>query len=371
MVVSEPSSTWYRTREGQGVVAVYIVLVLATVVASTGAVTVPVESIPVLAAVFDLSGELQPVPLVVYVASTVGALLWGLRAIVRRGDQSETAPTDGGGSGDSAESRSDSAESRTVFAGEPRELLFRPFAALPLAAGVYLMSGIVAGGSGPSTTATAVLSLFVGLYLHRAYDRLGRIADSLRRGPESDRADPSTATSGTWHHRPYGAVLVSVYLVGAVGLVVLTTHEGLVGDAGLASLPVPGDIYLYALLGVLGRVFTELIRERDVSVTTLALRGVRVPMAMLLAGAIYIVVGLPSVTAAYPLVGLAFVVGLYEGVGFHYIAAVGQRLLPTPREQPPGGEVSSTGASGSETADGETDGSDGSTEEPPEAETQG
>lgn len=342
--------------------AVYIGLVLASVVASTGAVTVPVESIPVLAAVFDLSGELQPVPLVVYVASTVGALLWGLRAIIRRGDQSEAAPTDDGDSGDSA-------GSRTVFAGEPRELLFRPFAALPLAAGVYLMSGIVAGGSGPSTTATAVLSLFVGLYLHRAYDRLGRIADSLRRGPESDRAGPSTATSGAWYRRPYGAALVSAYLVAAVGLVVVTTHEGLVGEAGLASLPVPGDIYLYALIGVLGRVFTELIRERDVSVTTLALRGVRIPMAMLLAGAIYIVVGLPSVTAAYPLVGLAFVVGLYEGVGFHYIAAVGQRLLPTPREQPPGGEVSDTDASGSGTADGETDGSDGSTEEPASAET--
>lgn len=355
------SSPWYRTRNGRAIVSVYIGFVIFAAVVSTGEVEAflvvnpvledalggfPVlEAVPDLVrglvALLDLPDEVQRVRPLFYVAGAVGVVLWGLRAIVHRGDQSvrEEGTADGEGTADeeTTADRGSGAGSRsapTLLTGEPMELLFRPFAVFPLVAGAVLLSGSLAAESaGPSATAAVALALFVGLFLDRVYDRLGRIADSLRR---TDRDVPTSASAGSewWHDRRGGRVLVAVYLAAAVVVLAVTAEYSPLAGRYAASLPVPLDVYLYAFIGMLGRIFTGVLRDARVSTEKLKAWGVRIPMAMLLAGVVYLVLQLPFETfsSPYQLSGLAFLVGLYEGVGFHYVAGVGEQLLPTADE---------------------------------------
>lgn len=354
---AEPPTSWYRMRYGWVLVGTYIaVVVLGAAFSTRDAATQGCVVVPLLGTCVQLPAvpaSDQTIPGWVYLFSTFGTLLWGLWAVCREGWNRVEAvrsrgpgPRTADGDGEPDGAGKPAAGGTALFAGEPRELLLRPFAALPLAAGVYLLSGVLAGGDGPSTTAIAVLALFVGLYLHRTYDRLGRIADSLRRDDDGAAPElPSTPDSTPGYRRPRGALLVAAYLVATAGVLVATAETSpfpWVPDA----LLVPVGVYLYALLGVMGRIFTELIRDGDLPTRKLELRGLRIPIGMLLAGAVYLVLQLPFESfesAPYPLAGLAFIVGLYEGVGFTYISSAGKRLLPT-AEETADGEAGGGGA---------------------------
>jgi len=70
-------------------------------------------------------------------------------------------------------------------------------AATPLAAGVYLLSSFVvdvegAAEGGLSARLLAGVAFLTGLFVNRAYDRLGRVADRLLPGGSADATDPAT-----------------------------------------------------------------------------------------------------------------------------------------------------------------------------------
>ncbi len=221
---------------------------------------------------------------------------------------------------------------------------------LPLAAGVYLLVDWVAavGPASQSVTAVALLALFAGLFLTRTYERLGAIADALKPAGGDGLEPPWTPDGGRWIDHPGARWVVAGYLVGALAFLAATVQQPrlTVDVAGVAvQLPlgasgvpvvealVPGVVYVYALLGALGRVFTELLHHVAVTTEKLAFLAVRVPAAMILAGGVYLALSVPFADdVPFQLAGVAFLVGLFEGVAFDYIAALGGALLPAADE---------------------------------------
>lgn len=176
-----PSSPpWFRSSLGLLVLAVDLGLLVALVVASTGLLGDVLESNAVVG-----FGDTAAVPGYVYVFAALGALGYVFTGLV------------------------------TDFRRDATDLLrmtLRIPAALPLAAGLFLLAGQFMGGqfpgTGPPTRLMAGLSFVAGLFVNLTYERIASLAKRLlpaeESGEQSERdtvpdgdADGSTADDGT------------------------------------------------------------------------------------------------------------------------------------------------------------------------------
>lgn len=143
------TTPWYRTGRGLAVVAVYGLLTVAAVLASTGRLLDATASPPDATAL----GPAR-VPAYVYVYAFLGGMAYAFTSLVARFDRGPVGALRVG---------------------------VRAVAALPLAAGVYLLVGLLgveSVGVG-DVRLLAGLAFLVGLYVNLTLKALGGLADRL------------------------------------------------------------------------------------------------------------------------------------------------------------------------------------------------
>ncbi|WP_338741884.1 helix-turn-helix domain-containing protein [Haloplanus salilacus] len=134
-------------------------------------------------------------------------------------------------------------------------------------------------------------------------------------------------------------VVVSVVVVAVSAGVFFGTVNGVAGsvfpaDYGiLDAARVPPYVYLFALVGGFGYVFTALIDDEGRSVGDLLQDGVRLVAALPLAAGSYLLLGFFRIdggaSAPTPVVGgIAFLTGLSVNVAHKRFASLAKRLLP-------------------------------------------
>jgi hypothetical protein len=139
--------------------------------------------------------------------------------------------------------------------------------------------------------------------------------------------------------------LVALYAVVAVGIVAVSaqvffsTVNGVVGPVFppefgiLDDARVPPYVYVFALVGGFGYVFTALIDDEGRSVEDLLHDGIRLVAALPLAAGAYLLLGFFRIdggaSAPTPVVGgIAFLTGLSVNVAHKRFASLAKRLLP-------------------------------------------
>lgn len=147
---------WYLNGAAIAAVTVDFVAVLVVVVGTTG----------VLGQVYDYlgiqAGNLGvKVPWFVYAYAALGAFGYVFTTIIREFDRE---------------------------AGKVLQATLRVPAALPLAAGLYLLSAQVVGSSAPDKLLGG-LAFIAGLYVNLTYERIGALADRLLPGEDGDTGD--------------------------------------------------------------------------------------------------------------------------------------------------------------------------------------
>lgn len=161
----ESTDAWYGSSLGVGIVTADLLFLAGLVVVTSGQI-------------HELYGAAESldtgvVPWYVYVYSLLGALGYVFTALI------------------------DDLHCETV---DVLEYNFRLPAALPLGAGVYLLSEVIlaeAGGAGPVTVGLVFLT---GLYVNLAYRRLGALARRLL--PEGRTGSEDRATAGAGEAAP-------------------------------------------------------------------------------------------------------------------------------------------------------------------------
>lgn len=317
----EYANTWYDVPAGQAIVVSGILLTLF-------AVTVSVESLDVIA-------EGAGVPFAVYLFGFFGAMTRSLLVFVTDVDPD----TDD-----------------VAFIDRPWiqvvRLGLRPVGALCLAAGIYLAHGAVDDAivftlASPEEV-FAGLAFLAGFYIERVYRVLGAVAKQLLRLTDRNDGEPAETTGDDssqsfdilpvprrsdeprWYSDPRSLVLFVLGLV-LLGIGIAASLGGnAVPFVPSLAEPVPSYVYLYALLGALGYLFTTLFKEFDRSLLSLLQNGIRVPAALLLAAGFYMFSFLfvSSGNAATGLIsGLAFLVGLYVNVAVVTLDAIASRML--------------------------------------------
>lgn len=157
-----PDSTpWYRTRRGPAVVVGYAVVTLAVLVYTTGPIAVGEELV-------------VEIPAGVYLFGFLGGMTYAFTSIVAKFERGVRG---------------------VVKVG------LRALAALPLAAGVYLLAvplGLPAGDGTGTPQLVAGVSFLVGLYVNVTLKALGGLADRLFTGPGTGAGDdPSRSPTGS------------------------------------------------------------------------------------------------------------------------------------------------------------------------------
>lgn len=224
--------------------------------------------------------------------------------------------------------------------------------ALCLAAGIYLAHGALDNAL-VFTLATpaeifAGLAFLAGFYVERAYRVLGTVARRLLSLTEQGNGESVSATGDEssasfdilpvarrpdeprWYSDARSLGLFALGLA-LLGIGIIASLEGntlpLIPDV---AEPVPPHVYLYALLGSLGYLFTTLFKEFDRSLLSLIQKGIRVPAALLLAAGFYMFTFLFTTSESAPtglISGLAFLVGLYVNVALLTLESVASRVF--------------------------------------------
>lgn len=140
------TTPWYRSRRGIGVVTLYGVLTVAAVAASTGWLVGP-SFFPAA----DSTVQTGQVPAYVYLYAFLGAMAYAFTSVVAK------------------------FERRTVGV---LKVGLRAIAALPLAAGVFMLSNAL-GIDATSGQFVAGAAFLVGLYVNLTLRALGGLADRL------------------------------------------------------------------------------------------------------------------------------------------------------------------------------------------------
>lgn len=144
-----------------------------------------------------------------------------------------------------------------------------------------------------------------------------------------------TGSEDTWYLTTGGlavfvvdAVLVVLVMLGTSGIAA-SLLEPLAIDIPEAVL-VDAYIYVFAVLGALGYVFTAVVREFDRTTGDLIKYNVRVLAALPLAGGVYLLseLILGEIPSKAVLAGLAFVTGLYVNRVYERIGMMADRLIP-------------------------------------------
>lgn len=159
----------------------------------------------------------------------------------------------------------------------------------------------------------------------------------------------STETNGAWHHSIGGLVLFGIDMVLLVALIVGTTSLAgtLLATAGLPAwtppVAVPGFIYLVALVGAMGYIFTMLVRDFDRSSGALVRYNLRLPAALPLAAGIYFLAAQAVPSEAHAaLAATAFATGLLVNTAYIRIRDLAVRLLSAGSD--PTGRPAATGS---------------------------
>jgi len=228
----------------------------------------------------------------------------------------------------------------------------RVIGALCLAAGIYLAHGasedaLVFTLASPDEI-TAGLAFLAGFYVERVYQVLGTVAKRLLSMADGDGGESAESVSDEpslpfdilpparrpdeprWYSdvRSLALFALGLLLLG-VG-VIASLGESVLPFIPSDATPVPSYVYLYALLGSLGYLFTTLFKEFDRSLLSLVQKGIRVPAALLLAAGFFMFTFLFVDDGNAPtglIAGLAFLVGLYVNVALVTLDAIASRVL--------------------------------------------
>lgn len=317
----EYANPWYEIPVGQAIVVGGVILTLLAVTASIAGLDVIAEDVGV--------------PFDVYLYGFFGAMARSLLAFVTDVDPD----TD------------DVAYVHRSWIQVVR-LGLRLVGALCLAAGIYLAHGAVDDAlvftlASPDEIFAGVAFL-AGFYVERVYRLLGTVAKRLLRLTDGSDGE-STATTDDepsvsfeilpagrrpdeprWYRDPRSLGLFGLGLALLAIGVVASLGENVLPLVPPVAEPVPSYVYLYALLGSLGYLFTTLFREFDRSLLSLLQKGIRVPAALLLAAGLYMFSFLfvdSATTATGLLSGLAFLVGLYVNVALVTLDTIASRVL--------------------------------------------
>ncbi|GCF15371.1 hypothetical protein Harman_33060 [Haloarcula mannanilytica] len=228
----------------------------------------------------------------------------------------------------------------------------RLFGALCLAAGIYLANNALDNALvftiAPPEAIFSGLAFLAGFYVERAYRILGTVAKRLLSLTDQDNGEAVTQTSDQtsltlnllpvsqrpdeprWYSDTrslglfiLGLALLSVGIIASLGGNILPLVPSV-------TEPVPSYVYLYALLGSLGYLFTTLFQEFDRNLLSLVQKGIRIPAALLLAAGFYMFsfLFMTGENAATGLIsGLAFLVGLYVNVALVTLDTIASRVF--------------------------------------------
>jgi hypothetical protein len=147
-----------------------------------------------------------------------------------------------------------------------------------------------------------------------------------------------TKSGSRWYRSAAGWVVVGVDLLMLAALVAGTTSvagaflAAVGAPAWTATVTVPPYVYLYAVLGATGYVFTMLVRNFDRSAGDLARYNLRPIAALPLAAGVYLLSDrLVGPAATELLAGLSFVTGLFVNTAYLRIRDLAVRLLSADR----------------------------------------
>lgn len=164
------------------------------------------------------------------------------------------------------------------------------------------------------------------------------------------------ANDRAWYGSVAGRAVVLADLAVLAALVAGTTSVAgsALAAVGLAdwtaAVTVPPYVYLYAVLGATGYVFTMLVREFDRSAGDLARYNLRLMAALPLAAGVYLLSDrLVGPAATELLAGLAFATGLFVNTAYLRIRDLAVRLLSSDRA----GAAPETGGADAGGADGD------------------
>lgn len=160
--------------------------------------------------------------------------------------------------------------------------------------------------------------------------------------PDGENEDAVEWLPNMWYRTTLGrAIFVFDVLLMSVLVVSTTVFFAELLEDPLPSLDggVPGYIYVFALLGALGYVFTTLTDDFHRSTGKLIQYNLRLPAALPLAVGIYLFSEIILADAAASpaiLGGLAFLSGLYVNLAYSQLGALAVRLLPGGRDEEDG-----------------------------------
>ena len=188
-----------------------------------------------------------------------------------------------------------------------------------------------------------VRSLYDGDTVAEAAERVGRSADTGWHWLTTWNEDGIEALRP---RRPWiRSAVVAFYVVVSVSVVALSAQVFFGTVGGVVGLPVPEDygildsarvppyVYVFALVGGFGYVFTALIDDDRRTVEELLHDGVRLVAALPLAAGAYLLLGFFRIdggaSTPTPIIGgIAFLTGLSVNVANKRFASLAKRLLP-------------------------------------------
>lgn len=145
-----------------------------------------------------------------------------------------------------------------------------------------------------------------------------------------------------WYATTLGRGIFAVDVILTVLLVVSTTlffAEVLEEPVPSVDGGVPAYVYVFALLGALGYVFTTLAEDFHRSTGKLIQYNIRLPAALPLGVGIFLFAEMILADAAESqalVAGLAFLTGLYVNLAYQQLGALAERLLPGGSEEDEG-----------------------------------
>lgn len=125
-----------------------------------------------------------------------------------------------------------------------------------------------------------------------------------------------------WWTERGGKALIALYLI--------FTGIGIFFSIALMpeKVSVPPYVYLYGFLGALAYIFTSLLTQFNKSTSDLLKVGIRIPAALLLVAAVYLLITFFVKEPTKPIIaGLSFLIGLYIKLALEGLGGLASRLL--------------------------------------------
>ena len=228
----------------------------------------------------------------------------------------------------------------------------RLIGALCLAAGLFLAqnavdNALVFSFAPPARIVTGTAFL-AGFYVEQAYYVLGTFAKrilSLTERDDGESSAPSDTDSSVaftpvreiqrpdenrWFRDVRSLGLFGLGLVLIVIGIIASLPDNILPVVPSVTNPVPPYVYVSALLGSLGYLFTTLFKNFDRSLLSLVQKAIRIPAALLLAAGFYMFTFLfvsDGDGSIGLIAGIAFFVGLYVNVAIITLDTIASRVF--------------------------------------------